>query len=650
MIKTIFLSLVLAGNFGVWNFLARNPGSVDARSIRILFVRGLLPCAAVLVFLFLCWGAGRRLLRLFVLRRLSSPLSQLLAAGFGLGIAAAGIFIFGIIGALNTWGISVLLTLLALSGVPDNRRRFDPGAQTAPKTAEPAESWPAWKRAVAAVLAFSAFNALILALAPPAEWDILAYHLALPKLYAAAERVQEIPWLIHAHWPHLMEILYSLPFGAGADNGAALLHAAVCALWGAGVYQIARDEMGREASWIAAALLACQPLVLRFAGTAHADGGLALFHLLSGVCLWRWSQGQDAGWLLVAGVFSGLAASCKLHGLILAAALAAWVLRRTLISGRKDLAKNILTFALPAAAVAGPWYLKTWIGTGNPVWPFFSGLFGGQWGAQAIEAPFLASSRWGWPPSMDLITRYGAQYFLVAALGLWALAWELRKPLPGIVKLLLWPIPFYLPFVIRQHEAWRFMLALTPGLALAGAFGASEALKAGGKRALLAGALGAFGMIPIMSATQNNELFAVLGLSSPREPDKDPRDLYLEKTLDHYAFYKEAPGVLPPGSRVLLFREIRGYYLDARYQWGDPVNQGLIAYDAMRGPEELSARLRELGITHVLVNEGLAIYGPSPGYYTPRTLALMEDFLRAETIPVLRRGALALHALSLPPR
>ena len=138
MIKTIFLSLVLAGNFGVWNFLARNPGSVDARSIRILFVRGLLPCAAVLVFLFLCWGAGRRLLRLFVLRRLSSPLSQLLAAGFGLGIAAAGIFIFVIIGALNTWGISVLLTLLALSGVPDNRRPFDPGAQTAPKTAEPA--------------------------------------------------------------------------------------------------------------------------------------------------------------------------------------------------------------------------------------------------------------------------------------------------------------------------------------------------------------------------------------------------------------------------------------------------------------------------------------------------------------------------------
>lgn len=646
MTHAVFWTLILARNWGAWSYLFSTPSAFDARSVRILFVRGALPCAAVALFLLLCWGAGRRILRRMLATRLSTPPGMILATGFGLGIAATGIFIFGVLGALNFWGILVVMILLAFLAAPE-RRPSASRRNIAPNLPQPPEAWPAWKQVLAGLLAFAAFNALMLALAPPTEWDVLAYHLALPKLYVAAERVLEIPWLIHGHWPHLMESLYCLPVAAGADNGAALLHAAVCALWGAATYQAARAHLGPEASWIAAGLAAGQPLLLRFAGTAHADGAMALFHLLACLSLWRWSQGRDAGWLAVAGAFSGMAAASKLHGLVLAGALAAWAWRREGADPRAR-RRALAIFGLPALSFVAPWYLKTWTSAGNPVWPFFSTIFGGDWGAAAMEGPFLASSRWAWPPSTNLITLYGAQYLLIPAIGLSALAWNLGRSWPPFIKLLLWPIPFYLPLIIRQHEFWRFMLAVSPGLVLSAAFGASEAIKAGGRRALLAAALVAVGLWPIVTATQNNELFAVLGLGSPRKPEKDPRDLYLEKSLDHYAFYQETASALPSGAKVLLFREIRGYYLDARYQWGDPVNQGLLNYDGLPGPEELRVRLRELGITHVLVNEGLAIYGPSPGYYSPRTLAMMEDVLRNWGLPVLRREKLVLYALNAP--
>jgi 4-amino-4-deoxy-L-arabinose transferase-like glycosyltransferase len=34
-------------------------------------------------------------------------------------------------------------------------------------------------------------------------------------------------------------------------------------------------------------------------------------------------------------------------------------------------------------AIAAPWYVKSWLYTGNPVYPFFFGLFGGRyWNAE----------------------------------------------------------------------------------------------------------------------------------------------------------------------------------------------------------------------------------------------------------------------------
>jgi hypothetical protein len=112
------------------------------------------------------------------------------------------------------------------------------------------------------------------------------------------------------------------------------------------------------------------------------------------------------------------------------------------------------------------------------------------------------------------------------------------------------------------------------------------------------------------------------------------RQDYLLRTTDVYT-PSLAIRQLPPDARVCTYGEVRCFYFDRDYFWGEPGHSDLIAYDQMRSPEELVARYRELGITHVLVNlQFLPGFWESPdppfslirGAMDRNLLALISDF------------------------
>lgn len=645
------LALILSRNAGFWNHALLAEGGWTLGSAAPALLSGLGTLAAVAVNILLLWGAGERLLgwiwEAAAKRGQESPAGGLracLAFGLGTGAAAQALFLLGLAGVLNA-GALLFLTAAALGlaapeidGLFSTRSRSGRGV------------FPAWKGLLGGILAYGAWHAVATALAPPTEWDVLSHHLAVPKLHLAAGAIREIPWLLHSHWPHLMETLYCAPLALGSDAAAALLHAAVCGVFVAAVFFAAREELDGSAAWIAAGLTAAQPALLRLAGTAHSDGGFALFYFLAAWSVWSWVKTGSRAWIALGGVLAGLAASSKLLGAAPALILAGWAASHPSKRGKKALS-DALIFAACAACVAGPWYLKTWSGAGNPVWPFLSILFGGDSGAAAIEAPYLASNRWPWPPPASLLFRYGPQYLLGPAICLAAAALLRRgrtAAFPPFVRFLLLQALFYSPLVLGHREAWRFLLPFYPAFALAAAWGAVHAGKRPALKAVAVVLVGA-GLFPAVRASQNNRLFPVLGARSLTEPEKNPRDLYLERSLDNYGFYREAYWSLDPDDRVLLFREIRGYYLDADYIWGDPMNQGVIRYTDIRGPKALHARLKELGITHVLVNRGLTMYDPAArgSYYDRRTSGMMEALLQHHARPVLSKDnfTLSLHLL-----
>ena len=416
----------------------------------------------------------------------------------------------------------------------------------------------------------------------------------------------EIPWLLHSHWPHLMEVLYAAPLALGLDSAAALLHAAAVAAMVFATFRVGRDRLGAPAAWIATAILAAQPPLLAHAGVAHSDGAFALFHFLACVALWSWMESGSRGILVLAGLLSGLGTSAKLLGIVPLAVLSVWVWAR---SHREKRSGPALLFAACGLAVVLPWYLKAWAGAGNPFWPFFSRWLGGRWGAAFFETRYVQINLVGWPPDPKVIFQYGPQFLLVpAAIGaVWA--WFRRLDWPPFLRFLLTPAACYFLVVARHSECWRFMLPMLPALALAAGWGVTRFAR-GTAGTIAAAGLVLFALYPNPGATQNDELSAVLGLRSASEPDAPPRQAFLDDQVDPYPCYRRLRGLVGARGKVLLFREIRGYYLDVDYMWGDPLNQGLIRYAELGGPEALAAELAKLGVTHVLVNE--TMYGEDP--------------------------------------
>ena len=220
-----------------------------------------------------------------------------------------------------------------------------------------------------------------------------------------------------------------------------------------------------------------------------------------------------------------------------------------------------------------------------------------------------------------------------------------RTTASGVDGCLWLDAPAYAALAWRHNEAWRFLMPVWPALALTAGRSAEGAFKGGWPRRAAAAALVLTAALPIASLSPNNALFAVLGLRSSASPGAERRALFSERSVDVAAFYREARGILPPNAKVLLFREVRGYGAGFDYLWGDPMNQALIDYRRVSGPDELARRLKDLGVTFVLDHPGSHLYREDPGYYDARTLGLMGACLKRRARLVLSGEGLELHEL-----
>jgi hypothetical protein len=116
----------------------------------------------------------------------------------------------------------------------------------------------------------------------------------------------------------------------------------------------------------------------------------------------------------------------------------------------------------------------------------------------------------------------------------------------------------------------------------------------------------------------------------------------LELTLGApYVMMIEANRLLPQSAKVLLYRDVRGYYLDRDYAWGDPLNPGVLSYAAMKNSEELYHALKGLGFTDVIYNPTIGNYKGDQDYYR-RADRMMDEVLARHA-----KRAFEFHGLTL---
>jgi len=552
----------------------------------------------------------------------------------GLGFGALSLLTLGL-GAAGLLNSSALIALLAC-GLAAGAARFraDLGPQLAALRAEVrAIKFSGLDLVLLFVLFLLGASTLVLTLAPEIFFDSLVYHLGTPAFYINEGRLLAAPDNLHSASPLLMQMLYAAALLVSDDTLAKLLHftsgAALCGTLFA---------MGRRYAGVTAGLAACviflgMPMTGLNLGTTGVEVGAAWFSLLAAYALFLFTARETAAagpfdrTLLLAGILAGLAGGTKYTSLFaVVAGLALLLLRRPAEGGRGlPAVKQALVFGAVAGLVFSPWMVKNLVFHGNPLYPYFHGLFGGQ----AVE-PF----KWGVFNSDCFARDLRAAFGSLA--GFWQFLfhpWRLTMAGAGnadfIGPFILLCAP--LPFVLRLEKAALRHLALfsavmwalwalsttmprylLPGLAVMSVLFA--ALFTGARqralRWLFLGLLlfsGLYGARWLSMFAESQEGWQVVfGLQKRADYLRVQHSTY---PTPYYAAMEYINAELPPDSRVLFVGESRGYYCGRKFSASSVYDDSLLVRAAAGSatPEELQARLKAAGITHVFLNLGEAL-------------------------------------------
>lgn len=234
---------------------------------------------------------------------------------------------------------------------------------------------------------------------PTTETDAINYHLYPARVYAELHRWVSLPDNPN-FWPENMEMLYSLAFLLRSQVGAQLVHALSFPLIGLVIVAFTRRFNLPPVGMPAMLLLISMPVVSFVVGDSTSnDVPLALFVMLSLFMLFLWRERRTNLLLALAAVGLGTALGMKHLALLTVPFFLVFfpLVLRGEGKGRFAWFKPMLLFFSPALLVALPWYLKSLVQTGNPIWPMFSRFLPGihnEFGAILYEVTRQSFGLW----------------------------------------------------------------------------------------------------------------------------------------------------------------------------------------------------------------------------------------------------------------
>ena len=465
---------------------------------------------------------------------------------------------------------------------------------------------------------------LLESLAPATSQDALVYHLAIPQAYVEQGGIVYLPTNFFAQFPQNIELLFTYALLLGQEPLAGGFHWLLGAAAACTIGAIAKFLRPTSNGLLAACCFVAVPTAALIAGWAYVDLGVVYFGAVSTLCFLRWVRHDNVRWLVAAGIFAGVTAGIKytggLQGLQVCAlvCVVGW-LRRYPVKRSLGLAAGV---AALVGLVASPWWIKNLVCTGNPLFPFAYGLFGGaDWDAERDAVLSMALGQWGgdrsWFESLLLPWRLtmdgeffslenfdgviGAVFLMGAPLVLrsWRGRLEERLLLVMIgVEVACWilmthQIRFLLPALALLSVLIAVNLDVPAAIARAGRRWTLDRCSAAGISAALA-----FNVVIIsLHFGAHNPLSVVLGL--------EDRHRYLDREVPggDYAVFRFIEEELPDDAYILFgslgnpgYLCKRRYHSDAFFE-NFTLNEVLVASET---PAEFIRACGDRGFTHFL--------------------------------------------------
>ncbi len=608
-------------------------GMVSGYALLSVFLDGL---AAMLVAVPAAL-AGLWLVPLFRLGPMPLRWHFLLGSALGIGGVSLVMLLSGLMGFTGRPGWVVVTIILLGAGIVRVRRLLERPVATAGVASANGPGDPGAVRYLWLLAApFLSLALLAASNAPGFIWqeegygyDVLEYHLQLPKEYRQAGGIEYLPHNVYANFPANVEMLYLLGMilqDGDVDTGvsANLIHLilgmlAVYAAWVAGC------EWSSRAGIVAGVVMATAGWLAYLSGLAYVEHGMLFFATTATAVLLRLvnvrsPQGEprhqesairnlqsaiEWRWIVVAGLLAGLACGCKYTALpMIALPLGLVVL---LVPGNKVPRRlvNVLVFAVAVFAAFSPWLVKNQMMTGNPVFPLANGVFEATppgWGEEE-------SARWdrghrALPVEQTVAAKFGAlwrhvpndryQRFgpVILALGIIGLGGRRIRRTDLILVVIL--IVQLVVWLFATHLYARFAVVLLIPLALL----AGRAAPGTGNLARLRVVIA----VIVLGGVWNFAYAA--GRHRAESPGGAPGALIYEGELAGEEYYQVVNRELSPDARVLLVGDARAFYFQRAVDYCVVFNRNPLV-EAVRVAQSDGAIvdwLQKRGYTHVLVN------------------------------------------------
>ncbi len=469
---------------------------------------------------------------------------------------------------------------------------------------------------------------IILGLVPPTARDELTHHLAIPRLYAEAGRIVEVPMAPYSYFPMLLDMLYTPWVYWGHDFVPKFVHALFGLLTGLSLYAYLSRRMNGVYGLIGFFFFLSVPVVLRLSHWAYVDLGLTFYTTAALLCLLRWREEKNSrSWLIMAALSAGFAVAVKPNGLV-ALLLLSFLFLFALASdpGRRasKVVSEITTFGLFSLLPVLPWLAKNWAQTGNPFFPHLAGFFAGR----VVESTVAAASHAGLGIFAKRQTLYGESGWEIAALPLRIFfSGQDDNPQyfdgvlsPALILLLPWAfrgkwieekryfasfaLLFFAFAVFLVDLRIRYILPIVPPLVILLVYGGFNVyLRMTQPAYLLVGALLFVGVNGTYLWSYVRDTAAVGYLLG-----HENREAYLTRVLAEYPVFQFINRETPPSAKIyLLFVGRRAYYCKRDYFHDGGELPGLLlhAIQSARDPAQIEKSLKAKRITHLMIREDL---------------------------------------------
>lgn len=363
----------------------------------------------VLWLLVIAFFSGRRILSVLIQKDGASRGEQrIFSLLLGLGTLEFVPYVLGMSAQLtprNLWIVTGLLSayacvelLLGWKGARKGSETDTSGGDRTPLSSD--------LLVYGAIVGIALLFSVVLGVSPPTDPDGLFYHLTAPKRWLQFGDLRYLPSLVHTNGPMGGQMLFTWAMGIWSDTSTKLIHCAFGVIALFTILNLGTRLGSRRAGVIAASVWF---LGLNFLGTlgatslfsvAYVDLNLAAFSLGSVLAFLGYLRSRDFGLAIVSALCAGLALTTKLTGLFVGGSLTIFLAGSCLASKEPwtQALRKTLIFGCVALLPAVPWFARSWVQTGSPIYLMLPSVFETRdWSSSAGRAfsDFFKYYVWG---------------------------------------------------------------------------------------------------------------------------------------------------------------------------------------------------------------------------------------------------------------